>query len=215
MSVSPQLPALSISSEEVSVILNKSAIDAMENIAGMSILQSEKAALQEMAKNELAEVTIEKLNKPLNNDVADSKFTWELRGKKITLDNLKLENISYVKRCPEDLIVLRNEFNTVIRKNFLKELGKTPELLKTQGLSDIDILKIQNGKVPNGWQIHHKLPLDDSGTNSFDNLVLIQNEPYHKVITNYQNNMTSDMTVGDVKQIQWPIPNDNIYPMKK
>lgn len=50
-----QLPALSTSSEELSVILNKSAVNAMENIAEMSILQSEKVALQEMvATNKLS-----------------------------------------------------------------------------------------------------------------------------------------------------------------
>lgn len=50
-----QLPALSTSSEELSVILNKSAVNAMENIAEMSIFQSEKVALQEMvATNKLS-----------------------------------------------------------------------------------------------------------------------------------------------------------------
>lgn len=43
-----QLPALPTSAEKVSIILNKSAVNAMENIAEMAILQSEKVALQEM-----------------------------------------------------------------------------------------------------------------------------------------------------------------------
>lgn len=59
--------------------------------------------------------------------------------------------------------------------------------MKDAGLSEIDILDIKDGFVPEGWQVHHKLPLDDSGDNSFENLVLIKNEPYHKVITNYPN----------------------------
>lgn len=82
------------------------------------------------------------------------------------------------------------------------------------GFSETDILKIKAGKVPNGWQVHHKLPLDDSGTNSFDNLVLIKNEPYHKVITNYQNSVTKDMKSGDIQVVQWPIPDGHIYPTK-
>lgn len=105
-------------------------------------------------------------------------------------------------------------FNTTTRKAFLKDLGQNTEYLKNAGFSDDDILKIQSGRIPDGWQVHHKLPLDDSGTNSFDNLVLIKNEPYHKVITNYQNSMIRQMKVGDTKTIQWPIPNGNIYPMK-
>lgn len=42
--------------------------------------------------------------------------------------------------------------------------------------------------------------------------VLIQNEPYHKVITNYQNEVMREMVEGDTKVVQWPLPNSNIYP---
>ncbi len=62
-------------------------------------------------------------------------------------------------------------------------------------------MKINNGRVPDGWQVHHKILLDDSGTNSFDNLVLIQNEPYHKVITNYQNSVARQINVGEAKTV--------------
>lgn len=92
------------------------------------------------------------------------------------------------------------------------DLGKNPEYLKNAGFSDVDILKIQNGYVPDGWQVHHKIPLDGGGSNSFDNLVLIQNEPYHKVITNYQNSTMRGMLEGESKTVKWPIPNDDIYP---
>jgi hypothetical protein len=40
------------------------------------------------------------------------------------------------------------------------------------------------------------------GTNASENLVLIQNEPYHKVITNYQNSVKSGMEVGEIKNIE-------------
>ena len=100
------------------------------------------------------------------------------------------------------------------RKNFLEDLSKNIEYLKEAGFTEKDILKMQNGRVPDGWQVHHKLPLDDSGTNSFDNLVLIKNEPYHKVITNYQNSFAKQLTVGEIKNVNWPIPEGNIYPKK-
>ncbi len=131
-----------------------------------------------------------------------TSFTWKLRGKDVTLTNIIVQNISYVKRNSDELKNLRNEFNTTTRKAFLKDLGQNTEYLKNAGFSDDDILKIQSGRIPDGWQVHHKLPLDDSGTNSFDNLVLIKNEPYHKVITNYQNSMIRQMKVGDTKTIQ-------------
>ena len=143
---------------------------------------------------------------------SDASFTWKLRGEDVTLNDVKIQEISYVKRNFTELKTLRGEFNTTVRKAFLEDLGNNAEYLRNAGFSETDILKIQNGRVPDGWQVHHKLPLDDSGTNSFDNLVLIQNEPYHKVITNYQNSIARQMEIGAVQVVQWPMPNGNIYP---
>lgn len=93
-------------------------------------------------------------------------------------------------------------------------MGQNIEDLKNIGFSDIDIQKIRNGLVPDGWQVHHKLPLDDSGTNSFENLILIKNDPYHKVITNYQNSVVKGLQIGETLTIKWPMPNGNIYPVE-
>ena len=79
------------------------------------------------------------------------------------------------------------------------------------GVSEKDITKILDGKVPDGYQVHHKLPLDDGGNNNLDNLVLIKNDPYHKVIANYQNNATRNLLPGEKIDIDWPIPENNFY----
>lgn len=109
---------------------------------------------------------------------------------------------------------LRKAFNAKERSEFLRALGKQQNFLEKQGFSKIDIVKMQNGRVPNGWQVHHKLPLDDSGTNNFDNLVLIRNDPFHKVITNHQSSVTRGMKIGEVRSVEWPTMNGKIYPMK-
>ena len=49
----PCLPELPIGREELTVILNKSAANAVENATRMSVPQSEKAALRETAKEDL------------------------------------------------------------------------------------------------------------------------------------------------------------------
>jgi phosphohistidine swiveling domain-containing protein len=163
---------------------------------------------------------IEKISKIEDVNVSglegDSKvdFTGKLRGEDIILKGVKTEEISYVKRDTLELNNLRNDFNKTVRNDFLKDLSKNTDYLKEVGFSDKDILKMKNGRVPDGWQVHHKLPLDDSGTNNFDNLVLIQNEPYHKVITNFQNSFAKELKIGEIKEVEWPIPDGNIYPPK-
>jgi hypothetical protein len=71
---------------------------------------------------------------------------------------------------------------------------------------------MKSGEVPPGWQVHHKLPLDDNGTNDFDNLVLIKNEPSHKVLTNAQRRLTSGMQDGDRRSLNFPVPDGFVYP---
>lgn len=93
------------------------------------------------------------------------------------------------------------------------DMGKQTEYLRSAGFTEADILKIQNGYVPTGQQVHHKIPIDGGGTNDFSNMVLIQNEPYPKVLTNYQNSVMKDMNEGDIIVVAWPQPNGNIYPI--
>ncbi|MEK4932389.1 MULTISPECIES: HNH endonuclease signature motif containing protein [Bacillus] len=102
-----------------------------------------------------------------------------------------------------------------MRKEFLKTLVNDPDKiieLKNAGITDADIELMKRGKPPIGWQVHHDLPLDDGGTNTFENLTLIQNHPYHKVITNTQRTLTKGLQPGDSVDISWPIPKHNIYP---
>jgi hypothetical protein len=73
---------------------------------------------------------------------------------------------------------------------------------------------MKDGIVPTGCQVHHKLPLADSGTNDKGNLVIIKNDPYHLALTNKQNELTKGMNAGDVKTMKWPIPPGIVYPKK-
>jgi uncharacterized protein YjiS (DUF1127 family) len=139
-------------------------------------------------------------------------FKGTLKGVLIDVPNVEMTDITYVKRSAEETKSLRNQFNNIARKDFLNQLARMDDAsLKNAGLSPEAILQIRAGYVPDGFQVHHKLPLDDGGDNSFDNLVLIRNDPYHKIITNYQNSVTRDLSHGNSKNINWPIPNGVIY----
>lgn len=76
-------------------------------------------------------------------------------------------------------------------------------------LDELDFAK-QN---PNQFKLYLVYKID-SGTNSFDNLILIQNEPYHKVITNFQNSFAKQLAPGEKQIVEWPIPEGKLYPKK-
>ena len=138
-----------------------------------------------------------------------------LKGNKIVLPGFHFTTINYTKRTSEETNKLRRAFDSSIRKNFLKRLGTTPELkgkLLSSGLNDDEILDLSDGIQPDKYQVHHILPLDDSGDNSFNNLVLIRNDPYQKSITNLQNRLIKGMKPGDTKQLQWPVIKRSVYP---
>jgi len=146
-------------------------------------------------------------------------FVGKLRGELHELPGVETENFIYEKRSYEDLKTLRNEFDRSGRSDFLKSLSSTPKGmadLGKAGFSKMEIAKIRNGKLPNrDWQVHHIKPLDDGGTNSFSNLTLIKNEPYHKVITNTQRSLTGGMKAGDKKMVAWPTIKTRIYPANR
>ncbi len=70
----------------------------------------------------------------------------------------------------------------------------------------------KTGRPPDGWNVHHKIPLDDGGTNQLSNLMLIKNEPYHKALTVYQNSVAKGLKPNDIMNINWPIFDGFLYP---
>ena len=86
--------------------------------------------------------------------------------------------------------------------------------LEEAGLKEADFMRMKSGKVPKGWQVHHKLPLDDGGTNDFSNLILMKNEPAHKVITQTQRRLIRGMEAGETRKLDFPIPDGFVYPPK-
>lgn len=161
---------------------------------------------------------IDEKNSVLYKSAGSDDFIGTLKGEQVLLKGVKVKEISYTKRSPEETAKLRRKFNSSIKKQFLKGLSNDPnkvKKLKKAGLTDKDIVRMKDGLNPKGYQVHHKLPLDDGGTNDMDNLILIKNDPYHKAITNEQNSLTKGLTPGETKKINWPIPNGEIYPSEK
>ncbi|MFS0824756.1 pre-toxin TG domain-containing protein [Bacillus sp. 1P02SD] len=147
-----------------------------------------------------------------------AEHVGKLKGNEVPLKNIFEKEVTYIKRDREEFKQLRNKFNSSVRKNFLQEIVSDEKKLKqliNAGLTEIDINNLKKGLVPDGYQVHHKLPLDDGGTNDFKNLILIKNDPYHKALTNSQKELTKGLKVGDSIQINWPIPEGFIYPVTK
>ena len=139
-------------------------------------------------------------------------YLGKLRGEPKLLSGVIVKEINYTRRNPIEAAALRKEFDINIRKKFIIDLAKKP--IYANKFNSENFLRMRNGNIPHNYSVHHKLPLDDGGTNNFDNLVLTKNEPYHKIFTNMQSNATRKMLPGESKTILWAIPSGSIYPLK-
>ncbi|HAV9731150.1 TPA: HNH endonuclease [Escherichia coli] len=131
----------------------------------------------------------------------------------VLLDDVNVSELNYVRRDRAEYTALRGEFNSTVRPNFLKSLSDHPDAVSTFDSSDL--LRLAEGKAPPGWQVHHKIPLDDSGTNAVDNLILMQTSPYHSALSKTQAIITKDLPYNASTNVLWPSPNGVIYPVGK
>lgn len=144
------------------------------------------------------------------------KVELKVKGKPIVLKGFKWKKIKYVKRTKSARSKLRNKFGNSKRKEFLEKMMEKPNIkqkLKKSGLTDGEIRLIEDGGVPDGWSVHHKLPLDDGGTNDFSNLMLFKDDPYHYAVNGYQKAATKGLAEGGVlDNLDWPIFDGFLYP---
>lgn len=131
----------------------------------------------------------------------------------VLLDDVNISKIDYVRRGREEYNLLRTQFNNSVRPKFLKSLADHPDAVST--FDSDSLLRLSKGSTPSGWQVHHKIPLDDSGTNDLDNLILIQNSPYHSALSKTQAVITKDLPYNVSKKVLWPSPKGVIYPVPK
>ncbi|QKJ87657.1 HNH endonuclease [Paramixta manurensis] len=136
-------------------------------------------------------------------------YLGKTKGNYKLLSNIEVIKMDYVRRGRDELATLRNKF-TGEKAKFLRSIVDDPEIKKR--LSSIQLAEMAKGKNPAGWDVHHKLPLDDSGTNDFRNLVLIPSKSEHLIFTKAQKTITKDMATGSRKQVLWPVPKGIIYP---
>lgn len=94
------------------------------------------------------------------------------------------------------------------RDQFLDKVRQEAKFsdLQALGLSDAQIKHfLDGGKLPPGFQVHHRQPIVAGGSNSLDNLVLIRNSPDHKLITAAQNDAMRGIPPGGSYDVELPM----------
>jgi hypothetical protein len=145
------------------------------------------------------------------------RYVGSLRGLQVELPGVSTVRLEYTKRPRDEYNRLRRDFDSKIRPAWVKQISNNPEKvkqLKEAGFTESDLKLMRDGNIPDKWKVHHKIPLDDGGTNDPSNFILMKNEPFHKALTNAQNDMTRGMQVGQTDVFAWPMPSGLVYPSK-
>lgn len=130
------------------------------------------------------------------------------------------ERISYTRRDDrQHYKSLRYEFDRKERGAWLKDIGTfRRQELAVAGLSEKDIDRMVNeGKPPRGYQVHHRIPLDDGGTNTRDNFILVRDDVEHRALHGYFNPAELRIRLlayGETAEVALPLPPKDtlVYP---
>lgn len=130
------------------------------------------------------------------------------------------ERVSYERREDrQHYKALRYEFDRKERSAWLKDIGTSRrQELAAAGLSQKDIDRMaKDGRPPQGYQVHHRIPLDDGGTNSRDNFILIRDDVEHRALHGYYNPAELRIRLlayGEKAEVALPVPPKDtlVYP---
>ncbi len=137
---------------------------------------------------------------------------WEKLFNEMNFPGMDLMAVNYFNLNGDDLIEQRNVLKKATR-DFLKLLGYTfINDLRSAGVSEEGIFYIKKGKLPENYTVHLKYPLDYGGRIDFDNMVLIQNRPFHDLIHAYIDQQLLGPN-GSVRprQLYVPVPVGKVY----
>jgi hypothetical protein len=136
------------------------------------------------------------------------------------LHGFTIRRISYERKADRQAYQREREqeFKSV-RKVWIREVAaRHADQLAGAGLSAEQIARMAStGKVPTGYHVHHRMPLDDGGTNAHGNLILIRDDVEHRAVHGYYNpgeQRIDQLAYGQRGEVALPMPPEDtiIYP---
>ena len=127
------------------------------------------------------------------------------------INGFKLKEVEWTVPDSKTRKRRRSAFGKV-REEFLKHIGATMEpALRDMGLTDKQIEQVKKGTAPNGYNVHHKLPIHGGGQNVFSNLILMPIKPHDELHHKVMDPQVAQMQTGDSKKVMIPWTDDMVY----
>lgn len=137
---------------------------------------------------------------------------WEKLFNEMNFPGMDLMAVTYFNLSMDDALEQRKVLRKTIQ-DFLKLLGyNNTNDLRSAGVSEEGIFYIRKGKLPENYTVHLKYPLEYGGRIDFNNMVFIQERPFHELIHTYLDQQLLGPN-GSVRprQLYVPVPLGKIY----
>ena len=137
---------------------------------------------------------------------------WEALFNEMNFPGMDLMAVVYAPRSNPDLMAQQKQMNRLIR-DFVRFLSyHYANDLRSAGVSEEGLFYMKRGQQPENFTVHLKYPLDYGGSLTFDNLIFIQDYPFHHLIHHYINKqIIGPMGRLTPAQLYIPIPNGKVY----
>ena len=137
---------------------------------------------------------------------------WEKLFNNMNFPGMDLMAVTYFNLSMDDVLEQRKILRKTIQ-DFLKLIGyNNTNDLRSAGVSEEGIFYIRKGKLPENYTVHLKYPLEYGGRIDFNNMVFIQNRPFHELIHTYIDKQLIGPN-GSLRprQLYVPVPLGKIY----
>lgn len=137
---------------------------------------------------------------------------WTNRFNELNFPGMDLMAVSYFGSFTYDLLeqhlLLRRcvrDFVRLLSYNYVNDL-------RSAGVSEEGIFYMKKGKIPENYTVHLKYPLEYGGAIEFNNMVFIQEKPFHDMIHLYiDEQILSKNGVSYPPLLYVPVPVGKIY----
>ncbi|MBQ8251102.1 MAG: hypothetical protein IJY92_04230 [Alphaproteobacteria bacterium] len=124
---------------------------------------------------------------------------WENLFNEMNFPGMDLMAVSYFGAMDSNLLERHIQMKRIIR-DFVRLLSYNYVMdLRAAGLSEEAIFYMKKGIIPENYVVHLKYPLEYGGSLDFNNMVLIQDKPFHDTIHSY-----IDKQIISPKGIEYP-----------
>ncbi len=164
-----------------------STTTAQTHTSATTAQTSQLAEQTQLPNMEWLDNALDSLNQEIitGNQLTKNQDYWANRFNQLNFPGMDLMAVSYIGSFTYDMLEQHLLLKRVVR-DFVRLLSYNYTMeLRSAGVSEEGIFYMKKGKIPENYTVHLKYPPEYGGTIDFNNMVFMQDKPFHDMIHAY------------------------------